>query len=265
MSTPRSTPEPAPFTVYPLRFSKDAPTMIGFLRTLGMVPVVTTGTDSFAELIAGGGGRVMVHTAEGSETGAPAGETQLCLSVAGTDDAAASLRERGHAVRVWDETYGRQGAVRGPRGEDIALNEHQQDLYGYVGHEGAGADDRLSVTAVRVSAAGPDRERDIAFFADLGFAPVGEASTWWQALTAPGAGTIGLHAPGGGDAFSRPSGTEFGDVALVRLGFETTEDLEALATRLTEAGYGARVVDEDVRAVHVTDPDGQHLEIHPRS
>lgn len=271
MTTTHPTPEPVhtdrpAFTVYPLRFSDDAPAVIAFLRTLGMAPVVTTEGEGFAELIAGGGGRVMVHATSNAETAAPAGETQLCLSVPATDAAAEQLREQGLQVRVWDETYGRQGSVRGPHGEDISLNEHQRDLYGYVGHDGARADPRLSVTAVRVSAEGPDRDGDREFFAALGFRPVGEGDQWWQALSSPGAGTIGLHAPGGADdRASRPSGTEFGDVALVRLGFETTEDLDLLAVRLTEAGYETRVVEGNVRAVHVTDPDGQHLEIHPRA
>lgn len=258
----------AAFTVYPLRFTDDAPAMIAFLRTLGMAPVVTTEGGTFAEMVAGGGGRVMVHTAEHAETAAPAGETQLCLSVVDTDAAAAQLRDRGLEVRVWDETYGRQGAVHGPRGEDIAINEQQRDLYGYLGHGGADAeaDDRLSVTAVRVSAEGPDRDRDVDFFAALGFTPAGAGDHWWQALSAPGAGTIGLHAPGGeDDRVSRPSGTEFGDIALVRLGFESAEDLDALAARLRNAGHDARVVEDEVRSVHVTDPDGKRLEIHPRT
>lgn len=124
----------------------------------------------------------------------------------------------------------------------------------------------------------------IAFLRTLGMAPVvttvggtfaemvaggGAASwctQWWQALSAPGAGTIGLHAPGGeDDRVSRPSGTEFGDIALVRLGFETAEDLDALAARLRNAGHDARVVEDEVRSVHVTDPDGKRLEIHPRT
>lgn len=54
-------------------------------------------------------------------------------------------------------------------------------------------------------------------------------------------------------------------MALVRLGFETTEELGALAERLRGAGYEARVVENEVRSVHVTDPDGMQLEIHPRS
>lgn len=264
---PPAAPAPAPVLgVLPLRFSADAPAMIAFLRTLGMAAEVTTAGEDFATLVAGGGGRVMVHGADGSETGAVPGETQLCLAVERTDEAADALAAHDLEVRVWDETYGRQGVVVGPCGETVSLNEQQRDLYGYEGHDGDGADPRLAVCVVRSSEEGPEREADVRFFAALGFTPVGPGDRWWQALAAPGAGVVGLHAPHpDAPAGQRATGTEFGDVALVRLGFETDEDLEQLAARLTAAGHPARVVREEVTAVHVTDPDGLHLEIHPRS
>lgn len=250
------------FTVLSLRFTDDPPALIRFLRTVGMAPAVTTESDGFAEMVAGGGGRVMVHNTAGAETGSAAGETHLCLSVPVVEEAAAHLHRAGHEVRVWDESYGKQGVLRGPRGEDIPLNELQHDLYGYRGHEGGEADERLRVTAVRPSA-GAERDRDIDFFSAAGFAAADDGNEWWLALAAPQAGLIGLHAPAAGESASRPTGTEFGDVALVRLGFATTEDLDALAARLDEAGYDARRVDQHgTSAVHVTDPDGQHLEIH---
>lgn len=254
------------FSVYPLRFTDDPPAMIAFLRTVGLAPVVTVEGDAFGELIAGGGGRVMVHATSGAETGSASGETHLCLSVPSVENSAGALRGRGLEVRVWDETYGKQGLVQGPRGEAVSLNEHQRDLYGYRGHdadEDGGPDDRLQVTAVRPSAAGAEREADVEFYAEFGFAPTAPGDQGWQELSAPHAGAIGLHAPMPGELASRSSGTEFGDVALVRLGFSTTEDLDELAERLRGAGYPARRVDErGLRAVHVTDPDGQHLEIH---
>lgn len=258
----------ASFTVFPLRFTADPRALIDFLSTLGMAPIISTPSGEFADLVAGGGGRVMVHGAAGSATGAPAGETQLSIAVPAVDPAAERLREAGLEVTVWDESYGRQGNITGPHGEAVGLNEDQEDLYGYLEHDARAADPRLVVTAVRASRSGTERERDVAFFAALGFSPAGVGSEGWQALVSAGHGVIGLHQPADGDSASRPGDVGGADlrVSLVRLGFETTEDLEELAVRLTRAGYPARVVAaHGTRSVHLTDPDGQHLEIHPRS
>lgn len=266
----RPASDPVAFTVFPLRFTADPAALISFLRTLGMAPLITTEGDGFADVVAGGGGRVMVHGAGASSaTGAPAGETQLSTAVASADAAAEQLRGAGYEVVVWDESYGRQGNITGPHGEAVGINEDQEDHYGYLAHDGTGADERLSVTAVRASADGQERERDVAFFAALGFTPVDDGDHWYRALVSPGHGTIGLHEPADGEAAYRPGGDPGHpelEVSLVRLGFETTEELASLAERLSVAGHPARVVDGDgVRSVHVTDPDGQHVEIHPRS
>src|SRR5699024_3408946 len=113
-----------------------------------------------------------------------------------------------------------------------------------------------------------DVDRDAAWAARIGFRAEQEQGEdpWFRALRGPGAaGTIGLHRPAEGDRRTRPTGTEFGDAMQVRLGFETSEELAELAARLRAAGHPAEVVEADgVRSVHVTDPDGQRLEIHPR-
>lgn len=264
--TPAAPVDPAPFAVFPLRFTARPGAMIDFLCTLGMAPLITTERNGFGDLVAGGGGRVMIHDAPSSAIGAPAGETQLSTAVRSADAAAEQLRESGLEVVVWDESYGRQGNITGPHGEAVGLNEDQTDPYGYVEHDGAGADPRLTVVAVRPSAAGPERERDVAFFATLGFRTAVPRDESWTRLASDGGGTIGLHAPEEGWHASRPGDVGGADlrVSLVRLGFETTEDLEALAARLVAAGYAAEVVEQPgVRSVHVTDPDGQRLEIHP--
>ncbi|MGD7789252.1 hypothetical protein ACQCX2_13125 [Propionibacteriaceae bacterium Y1700] len=253
-----TSPQTPPFTVMPLRYSDDPKRMINFLRTLGLAEIVTTDGDGFAELRAGAG-RVMVHTAKGSDTGATSGTTDLCLSVASLDDVVATLR--GLEVRVWDESYGRQAVVTGPLGETVSLNEQQRDLYGYRGHDGSGADARLTVTAVRPS---PDFATDTGYFDQFGFVADPDGNQWWQALRGPGAaGVVGLHRPNEGDHARRETDSAFGAPATVRLGFETTEDLDELAARLAAAGHPAEVVAEHgLRAVHLTDPDGEHLEIH---
>lgn len=261
--TPAAPARPAPFAVFPLRFTARPGEMIDFLCTLGMAPLITTEGNGFADLVAGGGGRVMIHGAASSATGAPAGETQLSTAVRSADAAAERLREEGLEVVVWDESYGRQGNITGPHGEAIGLNEDQSDPYGYVEHDGGGADPRLTVVVVRPSAAGGERERDVALFSALGFRPEGPGDESCTRLTSTGGGTIGLHQPEEGWRPARPGDVGGADlqVSLVRLGFETTEDLAALAERLRAAGHPAELVASG--SVHVTDPDGQHLEIHP--
>lgn len=264
--TPVAPVDPVPIAVFPLRFTARPGEMIDFLCTLGMAPLITTETSGFADLVAGGGGRVMIHDAPSSATGAPAGETQLSTAVRSADAAAEQLREVGLEVVVWDESYGRQGNITGPHGEAVGLNEDQSDPYGYVEHDGGSADPRLTVVAVRPSAAGPERERDVAFFAALGFRPEGPRAGSWTRLTSAGGGTIGLHEPEEGWHAARPGDVGGADllVSLVHLGFETTEDLAALAERLRAAGHPAEVnASGGTRSVHVTDPDGRHLEIHP--
>ncbi|MCW1806199.1 hypothetical protein [Brachybacterium squillarum] len=169
------------FTVFPLRFTDDVPTMIAFLRTLGLERFVTAGDDAFGDLAAGAG-RVMVHSVAGAVSGARPGDTDLCLAVPDADAAAAHLEEAGVEVSVWDESFGRQGRIDGPAGEGISLNEDQQDLYGYQGHDASGADARLAVVAVLAS---EDPERDAAHLGHLGLAPVGPAAPGWQELRGP--------------------------------------------------------------------------------
>lgn len=256
---PRGEREPS---VFPLRFTSDAPAMIAFLRLLGMAPAVTGGKESYGELVAGAG-RVMIHSVSGAESGARAVDTDLCFSVPDTDAAAAELRTRGFAVDVWDETYGRQGVITLPTGESVGLNEHQRDLYGYRGHDASAADPRLTVTAVLSSA---DFAADADWAARLGFVAEDRGTEGYRALHGgDGAGVIGLHSPLPDGRRARSTGTEFGDSLQVHLGFETSEDLEELAERLRAAGHPAEVGEEGgVRAVRVTDPDGEPLEIHPR-
>ncbi|MBK0330625.1 hypothetical protein I8D64_04335 [Brachybacterium sp. MASK1Z-5] len=270
-------------TVFPLRFTADPRAMIAFLVELGMARRITAGDDGFGELRAGAGA-VMVHAASTSATGARAGTTDLCMATPSADRAAEALEREGIEVTVWDESYGRQGMITGPDGEGVSLNEDQVDLYGYEGHD-ASPDPRLHVRAVLSS---EDFGRDARWLGRLGFAPAaaggpggadgadgvdGEKAiasaerSGWLELHGPGsAGIIGLHAPMAGRERTRRASPEMPDLPptlQVRLGLETSEDLEALTARLRSAGHDARLVEGAVRAVHVPDPDGIEVEIHP--
>lgn len=250
------------FAVNPYRFSDDPAAMVAFLETLGMRKVITTASDSFA-LLRAGAGWVGVHAAGFRPEGTPAGETQLVLLTRSAVEAADQLRARGVTATVWDESYGRHAGVVDPTGGGVWINEYLEDLYGYLEHDDA-PDQALSVTMVRPSA---DGAADRAFFGLFGFEPEDGGNQWWQALSASaGSGAIGLHHPMPGEEPNSATRAPFAErTATARLGLRTTEDLPRLAERLTRAGYAARVVTGDLRAVHVQDPDGCEVEIHPAS
>jgi len=254
--------KPIECAVNPYRFSDDPPAMVAFLEELGMRKAVTTSGDWFG-LLRAGAGWVGVHRASTDPEGSPAGQTQLVLLAGDARSTADMLEEQGVPATVWDESYGRHAGVVDPAGGGVWINEHQADLYGYIGHDGE-ADPGLSVTMVRASA---DREADRAFFARFGFVPEPGGNEWWQALRASEySGVIGLHKPMPGELPHAATPAPFAErTSTVRLGFQTSEELEALAERLDRAGYPARVVSEQVTAVHVVDPDGCELEIHPAS
>lgn len=265
MTTP---PLPA-MHVMPLRFSAHPARMIALLHEIGLRDVVTTEGDAFAELAAPGGGRVLVHAATGSDTGATPGETQFCFAVEDADAAASALEARGHETRVWDESYGRQGALIGPAGETLGLNEVQKDLYGYLRGDapvaGAEAENAYGLRVVAiVPSATEERSRDLDFFTSIGFEEVPGGDENWQQLQAAGRGAIGLHAPIPGLERKREVHPPHGDVAQVHLGLETDEDLEALVARLREAGWEVSLEQGVLPAVMITDPDGLALQIHPR-
>ncbi len=252
--------------VFPMRFSADPPGMGRFLETLGLCRVLESGNGVYATF-EGAAGSVAVHSVEHADSAVGDAVTTLNVLVEDVDVAAAALREAGLEADAWDEAYGRQGAVRTPRGTSVGLNEATQaDLYGYRVIDGADAAPPLDVVAVWYS---DDFAGDAAFLAHLGLAPEGPLDDpWWCALRgAGGAGAIGLHAPGTVAAAGPvvPSGW-LEHPALVRLGFETREPLDALVSRLRGAGYGsaALTADEAGPKVVLTDPDGQYLEIHPR-
>nr|NLD40708.1 hypothetical protein [Actinomycetales bacterium] len=150
--------------------------------------------------------------------------------------------------------------VTGPAGEAIWINEEQQDLYGYEGTDGQRPDPRLIVTAIRPST---DFSADRAFLEKFGVTADPGASEWWIGMRS-GVGVVGIHRPHEGwQAVLEDEDPRY-RYALVRLGFETAELLEELRDRLVTGSYEARLVVEDVGPkVHVLDPDGQEIEIHP--
>lgn len=246
------------FTVMPFRYSNNVAAMVAFLEELGLRRRIDS--EGFAELHAGAG-RVMVHAAGGEFTG---GQTYLNLMAQTVEDAVDVASRAGFEYLVWDEAYGRHAVVAGPHGEWMWVNEEQADDYGYRRHEGDARPD-LVASAIRPA---PDFAIDIEFFAHFGFATAPGASEWFESLRGPGtAGIIGLHYADASEPIFRSEEEDPRDrVPLARLGFVTGEALPGLAQRLTQAGYPASVVsDGQLTKVHVTDPDGVDIEIHPHS
>lgn len=236
------------------RFSDDPAAMVAFYEALGLRTRVSSTGGGWA-LMEGAAGWIAVHSAATSDTGAAPGETHLVFLTEQADAAASDLQAKGLDARVWDESYGRQAAVRAPLGTDVWVNEHQADLYGYREHASAEPGPAV-VTAIWQSG---DFARDAAWLAAFGFEPVGKGDpVWWQAHD-NGHGRVGLH--GRTDLPTGPNGMH-----VVRVGLETPEPLEDVVDRLVAAGHDARIVtDENATKVHVTDPDGQQLEVHPLS
>lgn len=240
------------YSVNLYRFTDDPAAMVAFYEHLGLRTRVTSDGGGYA-LLEAAAGWVAVHPAATAATVEP-GETQLVLLTEDADAAATDLASRGLDARVWDESYGRQAAVRTPLGSDVWINEHQVDLYGYRAHAD-GAPGPIEVSAIWYS---EDFDRDSAWLGALGFEQVGYADDWWRGLT-NGRGRVGLH--GVDDQHPEPRG----ETLSVSVGFQTPEPLDALADRLRAAGYtDARIVtDAAATKVHVTDPDGREVEIHP--
>ncbi|MFT4110992.1 VOC family protein [Propionicimonas sp.] len=275
--------------VLPMRFSADVAAMADFLAVLGLRRVRES-VDGEYVVLDGSAGSVAVHAAEPDGSGT--GLTTLNVLLADLPDGAAALADTGLDATTWDEAYGMQGAVWLPAIGAVGLNEaHPADLHGYrslparllpkgglapripgakppFGSEddgGSAGPSPIRVLAVRYS---DNFTADAALFACLGFRPAGSLEDpWWCVLEAGSqAGAIGLHAgrQGGPAPTEAPGGDWLDHPALVGLGFETAEPLDALAARLRANGHGARLeVDEAGPKVVVTDPDGQVLEVHP--
>ncbi len=251
------------YTVFPMRSSGNPAAMTAFLELLGLHKATggDLGTNAVFE---GASGSVAVRDLTDTGSDRTPGETTLHLAVADIEAAMAELSGAGLEGLVAGETSERRGVVRMPDGTVIGLSECRRGPSGgFRVHEQVVAAS-LDIVAVCTSI---DFHIDAAFFAFFGFEPFGSLDDpWWCALRAGRrqGGVIGLHAPG--DRRPRPGGSAATDrPALVRLGFETSEPLDALAARLHAGGHDSAqvVADEAGSKVVLIDPDGQHLEIHP--
>jgi hypothetical protein len=244
--------------VRPVRFTADVPVMQSFLELIGLRPWIVTNVGGWSDM-ACGGGRVALHDAASSTSGAPSGQTTLCFEA---DDLAQLAKQLIAAdvagVTVYDEAYGRVLTCLDPDGAAIAIDERPTDLYGSQLRAEPGAPESLRVMPVRFAdPTGPQA----GFLQALGLRPAGKINPYYvNFVAADGArGQVGLHhvfseklpvVPGGGGA-------------VVQLTFQSGEPLEQIAARLSAAGFEPHIITEDFGSLlSVVDPDGQEVQVH---
>ncbi|HET9646979.1 MAG TPA: VOC family protein [Microlunatus sp.] len=255
MSEPDQRDARPSYSVLLTRSSADPVAMVAFLQTLGLRSVQHD--DSGGAEFAGRAGLVAVRAAAAAEPGT----TVLDFAVTEVSAAERALAGAGLRVETWDAgDGGRAGRVVLPGGLVLGLDqETAQERFGDLPVHEQKVAASLDVVAVRPSS---DFATDASVLANFGFEPVGGLDDpWWCPLRAGRtSGVIGLHSPGDEPVPTAP------DASPVRLGFETSEPLDALAGRLRAAGHDATVeTGEGGAKVVVTDPDGQQVEIHPTS
>lgn len=241
------------FFVLPVRRCADVARMVDFFTAVGLVrrDLADDHVDQY-----GATGRVRLMEAGG---GFSPGETYLHLHAGSVEDAVDVADSSDLEYLVWEEEAGQVAGVEGPHGEWMSILDGVGTPIPDEGEPRPG----IGVSAIRPS---PDFTRDREFFAHFGFDPGPDANPWFEALRGPGsAGTIGLHhAPEGTPVHREAREDVRNRLPLVTIGLTTTEVLEDFADRMVGAGYEARVVEAGgLRKVHVIDPDGVEIEVHP--
>jgi hypothetical protein len=210
--------------IRPLRFTADVPAMRTFLETLGLRSRIESERGGWVDMV-GGWGMVALHDSAGSAMGAEPGETTLSFEADDIDELKDRLIAAGYEdATIWDEAYGRVLSVTPSGGVQIWFDERTKDLYGYKVHD-ADPDSRWSVKP-RLS---------------------GADETEWERFLA----VLG----GGQTVYYGPPADAFG----VRIELDTTEELAAVAERLTAGGYETRLAENGLTIV---DPDGQTVMVH---
>lgn len=126
---------PAGVSVAPLWFTDDAATAVHTLTALGAQPRIGSTDGGWTDLRTDSG-LVAVHAAATAETVSPSAGASVGLSFEHTgdiDELLGPLQDAGIEATIIDESYGRSLRMPDPDrpGEQIWINEQQQDLYGY--------------------------------------------------------------------------------------------------------------------------------------
>lgn len=227
------------FTVCLYRGTNDMDSMVDFLQTVGLGPVLFNESDADLTYVSAKGGVIALY--ENPDRGRP-GRAELSFC---TNDyaAAAELFESYDLNHVVSESGAPGVTVTDTNGQTIWVGQTALDRV-----ETEQVTSLVEVMALRhsLSIAG-----DSEFFEVLGFDRQRDGEVDWRVLRsgAP-AGLIGL-APG--QLSTCPDGH-----ATAQIGFVTTEPLDQVAARLQVAGYhtGDIVEAEESPFFTVTDPDG---------
>lgn len=251
------------FRLVAFRMSADVPAMIDFLTALGLRQQTTAdrqvdGRTPYATAI-GRRGKVAVHLAHEAES---VGRTEVTFDVDDAEAVIATLTAARIPSRRHDEAFGRVVTADTAVG-DIWIGEDNADDHGYTRHDTSDVAP-IDLVAVRFST---DFAAERALFATLGYAAEGPDDGEYVELSGPG-GAIGLHAPSADEpsaAGQTVAGQTVGATARAAISFVTDQDLDDLAGRLMAAGYADAAVRDDggVRALYVTDPDGQETQVFP--
>lgn len=234
-----------PLTVAAIRYTDNLPAMREFLELLGLSPAVVS--SGWIDLHAGAG-RVWLHAASNADSPSAPGQTNLCFE--STD--LRGLAEQLGSTYI-DETFGASLMITDPLGDEVQVNSVHTDTYGYQTHQPQ-PDDTTRVVPVRFT----DHVGPYAgFLESLGLHRSNNTAGEDYAEFSAGTGSVGLHVADGRALIGTHG-------ALVSLSLTTGRDLDVLAKTLREHGHpDAGIVEDDtLRSVHVTDPDGQQMQIH---
>jgi hypothetical protein len=242
--------------VRPVRFTDNVQQMREFLEAVGLRPRVESETGGWVDMVAGGG-MLALHSARDSVRQAPSGLTTLSFEADDVDVVADRLRKAEVPdVVVYDEAYGRVLGCRDPLGDEIAVDERSDDPYGYRVHQPDGLYPGLRVMPVVFT---DPLGSYSGFLEALGLQRRGAPDTHFTlyAMSEGRHGLVGLH------PVPEDRGVLLAEAGVVHLSFETSEPLDAIAGRLTDAGFAPSIRTEPFGDVlSVDDADGQHVEIH---
>jgi hypothetical protein len=233
-----------------VRSTDDVPAMIEFLTALGLrLQTTSERIDQRGQtLFAASAGRSSRYVLHATTEAAQLGRTHLVLGTNDLDGAVAALRASGRTVSLLDEESGRAASVATPRG-DLRIDDtsSRNDVYGHPPDK-----DTPEAAEVLPVLFADTVVSDGELVTALGFTlhDEREGAELWEAA---GGGKLLLH-PAHGDHVDQCDWS-------VAPGIRSDVDPDALVDRLRRIGCtDARLADG---AVQVTDPDGQHVEVHP--